>query len=162
MSDEFDLDASAVIPKFVHLLYDSDNGEIEDEDMFSDDCIPCEEDYNMRLDRQILVDRIKSLYTHMDDVVDDLVKFAIVEESEMEEQGEEQEDLPTGRGLGVTTGGNIPLEVTSDFVVEDPAGGFNKFLTVIEENGEEVLLRLSLLESTDGEEVKVGYVRSTK
>lgn len=35
MTEEFGIDASAVIPRFVHILYDSDNGMIDDEEIYA-------------------------------------------------------------------------------------------------------------------------------
>ncbi len=147
MADKLGVDGSKVIPMFVHMLYDLDDGTIRDSDIYPDQTEECEEcdDIAGFIDP---VDAIEIYKNRMHAVVNEMGEFI---DSEYKDEPEEEPRIT--RRL------KAPTLVTDEWLVEATDGSFSKYIKTVTGNGERLTLKLGLMTYNEGRDVKVVYLR---
>ena len=166
MNEKFDMDASAVIPEFVHILYDSDNGTISDEEIYDPDMDATEECRGE--DRGFINEalRLRSTLFHALNQTESFLDEAGMDyeprDTPRPTDGmvkEESEPEPRIRRLKRKLPAELSerLEITGEWLEENEDGTFDRFASVICRDGLEIVTRLALITYDEGRQVKVGY-----
>lgn len=158
MTEKYGVDASAVIPQFVHILYDSDNGLISDEEIYDPDADgttpECEEDID---GPESLVEEAAEIRSHMMYVVERMDNFIDKSDYKEEPETELNPEQPEPRIIRRKKADKLRLEITGEWMEEHEDGTFDRFASVIKADGLEVVVRLALISYEEGKQVKVAY-----
>lgn len=160
LEDKRTIDIKDIVRKFVNILYDANNSETRDEDMYSPSGNG-DSDYEQDLvydypepkKEDWMHSEINTLRGHFGDVMNKMDLF-VTNAYEPEDYTEPE---PEPRIVRLKKRAITRLPIMSEWLEECEDGTFNRFASVIRDDGVEVVTMLTLISYNEGKQVEVGY-----